>query len=190
MGVPTEDAPSTVTKFAENPAGAVTGMAQVPATMPAPAFKFVDNYDLRRVDTPMEGRGYAETWPAGEGGSKEFPRPAEIPLDKLGIQVFKPDKWTDRDTAGELLHIDPVANYYRGKFADSLTPNQLETLRQQPDFKEGDQPDGKRMQNAVDAAMRGYTVGQWPKEAVDSFFNPSQRKMMDSLRKYMITGKR
>lgn len=155
----------------------------------APKYGFLGRLNIKRIDTPAQGQGYAETWPAGETGAPDRPRPQELPLNQNGIQVFRPDQWSEDDTAGEALHIDPVARAFSSKFAATLTPAQVEELKRQPDFAAsgGESPE-RQMQNAVDAAMRGYLVGQWPAEAVQKFFTPRQAQMLDELKAYMQTG--
>lgn len=151
-------------------------------------YQFLKNNPMMYMESPQEGQGYAETWPAGETGSPDRPRPTQFPLEKVGIQVFKPGKFSADDIAGEALHIDPVASRYRDQFTSSISPQQWEELKRQPDY-EGDGAEDQRKKAVIDAAMRGYTVNQWPKDAVDRFFSPSQRTMLDGLKNYMETGK-
>lgn len=148
-------------------------------------YGFLKKHNFAQIVTPQEGRGYAETWPAGEVGGEDYPRPQEIPLDRNGVQIFQPDKFTIDDIAGEAMHIDPQAQEVRKNFYNTLTPSQFSELRRQPDYMAGNVDDERRIQNAVDAAMRGYVVNQWPKEAVDTFFTPDQRAMLDGLKQYM-----
>lgn len=149
-------------------------------------YGFIKQHDVVQIVTPQEGKGYAETWAAGEVGDKENPRPKGIPLNKNGIQIFKPDKFTADDVAGEVLHLDPKANQVREEFIMTLSSEQKEYLKKQPDYTYGNVSDSKRMQNAADSVIRGYTVGQWPKEEIDKFLNPKQKGMLDDLKKYMV----
>jgi len=140
------------------------------------------------------GEGYAETWPANETGDASYPRPEEFPMDRIGVQVFRPDAFGPSDLAAEMLHVDPRANEPRARLLQSLTPSQIATLKAgSGDYQESmrsGQPERKALENAVDAAMRGYTVNQWPQSANDQMnYMPAQRSILDHLRNYMLTGK-
>lgn len=141
--------------------------------------------------TPREGEGFAETWPAGEPGSPERPRPSQFPLDRPAIQVFKPDQFTMADIAGEAMHVDPYVQAKREQLTPTLDTAQQEILKKQLDYTMSKgMPEDARMKNAVDALMRGYVVGQWPEHALKQFnFTAEQTKMLDDLKKYTTTGK-
>ena len=151
-------------------------------------YKFVDALNIKRIDTPQDGKGYAETWSAGEEGTPETPRPVELPIDQNGVQVFRPDAYDENMHAGEALHLDPVANKYRAAILETLIPDQIDLLKQVPDYRVGNGNEQQRLQSAVDSAIRGAVVGQWPKSEVDSFFSPEQRAALDELLQYMHSG--
>lgn len=139
------------------------------------------------------GEGYAETWPIGEEGDEKYKRPQEFPLDRVGVQVFKPDKFGPSDLAAEFLHVDPRANEARSMLLSSLTPQQIIALkRNSGDYAESIRmglPENRALQNAVDSALRGYTIGQWPEEANRSMgYTPSQMQVLNNLKSYMETG--
>jgi len=155
-------------------------------------YPFIRQHDPVLVDNPMNDRGYAETWPVGETGAEDYPRPSHFPLHKVGIEVYKPDQFSAHDIAGEMLHVDKLANMYRTKFKTMLSPEQIDELMQQPDYemsiKSGQSPE-QALQNSADAAIRGYAVGQWPKKEVERFFTPEQKSLLGGLKNYMKTGK-
>lgn len=136
------------------------------------------------------GEDYAETWPKNEPGAPNAPRPKEFPSDRVGVMIGKPNEFTHHDLAGELMHVDPIANKVRKDLIDSMTAKQLATLATvSGDFKqtmdEG-RPAADAVQNGTDSAMRGYLLNQWPKEANDEMkYNKDQLKMLDSLKSYM-----
>lgn len=154
-------------------------------------YKFLDKLNIKRIDTPYRGKGYAETWPVGEEGAPSWlMRPNDIPMQQNGIQVFQPDKWTENDTAGEGLHIDPMAHEYRTKLLGSMTDEQMHGLKNKfldYDMSAG-MPETNKINNLIDAAMRGYTVGQAPKEFNQSFYRPDQKETLNQLKRYMQTG--
>lgn len=140
------------------------------------------------------GDGYAETWPATEEGDPSYPRPAEFPIGRTGVQVFRPDAFGPSDLAAEFLHVDPLANQTRSQLLQSLTAQQLDQLkRSSADYTETirmGEPESKALSNAADSAMRGYTVGQWPAEANAAMgYSPDQKAMLDALKSYMTYGR-
>jgi hypothetical protein len=132
---------------------------------------------------------FAETFKPGDSGYKDYPRPNGSPLDGTTIEVYRPDKFSENDVAAEFLHVDPVAHDARKALIGTFDKRQLEILKQQGDYTSGDGlSDSRRLENATDALMRGYTVGQWPKEAIDDFrLNEKQSGILESLRQYMTT---
>lgn len=134
--------------------------------------------------------GYiAETFLPGDEGFDQYPRPSGASMDSTAIEVYRPDKFNEHDLAGEFLHRDPVANTARAELLKTLTPTQFKALESEPDFA---QPSGaalpieKRLNNITDALMRGYTVGQWPKKALDGMnFTDKQKSILDGLKDYM-----
>ena len=145
-----------------------------------------------------KGEGYAETYPVGETGRPleggGFSRPMTLPTNRVGIEVYKPSEFTPKDFAAEMLHIDPYANKAREQLMSSWSPKQLQTLKEhaldyQATLDEG-RPEADAIQNATDAALRGYTVGQWPEHINKALaYNPEQLKTLDLLKMYMTTGK-
>ena len=73
---------------------------------------------------------FLEQWVAGEPGSKESPRPKEIPLDESGIEVYK-ESTRPIDIVGDivshtLVETDPDFKAVYDKFKQSLQPGQME----------------------------------------------------------------
>jgi len=154
-------------------------------------YKFLNALNIKKTTMPYIGKGYAETWPIGETGDPNYMmRPSDIPMNQHGISVFKPDQWREQDTAGEGLHIDPLAHGYRIKLLQSLSPEQLK--RAKNEFNDysfgGNLPETNRIHNLTDALLRGYTVGQAPEEFNQSFYRPEQKQMLNELKNYMHTG--
>jgi hypothetical protein len=156
--------------------------------------KAVAEYPFIQQHNPVvslgQGMGYAETWPIGEEGAPNSPRPSHIPIDRHGITVHKPEEFSHHDLAAELLHIDPVANKTREDLIKSWTPKQLEVLKKnaldyQATLDEG-RPEEDAIKNATDSALRGYAVGQWPEEINKELnYSKSQLKSLENLKNYM-----
>lgn len=53
------------------------------------------------------GERYAQTYPIGETGRPlaegKFSRPSALPIDRVGIEIYKPNEFTHHDLAAELL---------------------------------------------------------------------------------------
>jgi hypothetical protein len=155
-------------------------------------YPFVTQY--HPVVTVSKRQGdYAETWPVGETGTPDYPRPASLPIDRVGIEVMRPNAFGATDLAAEMLHIDPWANATRTILGNSLTPAQLGALKKesgdyQQSLREG-LSQSKALANGIDSAMRGYTVGQWPADANQRMsYSPQQLDYLNRLRAYMQQG--
>ena len=155
-------------------------------------YKFLNKLNIKQTTMPYIGKGYAETWPIGETGDPDYMmRPKDIPINQHGISIFRPDKWREQDTAGEGLHIDPVAYEYRTKLLQSLSPEQLRQAKDEfNDYSFGGSnlPETRKINNLTDALMRGYTVGQASDQFNQSFYRPEQKQMLNELKNYMHTG--
>ena len=159
---------------------------------PEDNWKFLKKLNIKQTNMPYIGKGYAETWHKGDEGSPDWMmRPNDIPLNQNGISVFQPDKWTAKDTAGEGLHLDPMANQYRTRLLESMTPEQMAQAKNEfndYNFVGNSIPETNKVNNLTDAMMRGYTVGQAPDQFNQSFYNPKQKETLNQLKRYMQTG--
>lgn len=138
---------------------------------------------------PGEGENYAETWPAGEEGAPGAPRPKSLPLDRVGVEVRRPEFDAD-GLAAEMLHVDPFAVGTRKALDASLSSAQNKYLhRQALDYNHKDVSWEQAQNNAIDSAMRGYVFGQWPAEAnAGMAYNPRQQALLDALKAYTVKG--
>jgi hypothetical protein len=160
-------------------------------------YPFVAKHNPMVVENPSENRGYAETYPVGETGAPlsegGYSKHSSLPIDRVGVEVFKPNEFTHHDLAAEMLHIDPYANQTRDTLIKTWSPKQIETLKNhaldyQATINEGRSHEDA-LKNATDSALRGYTVGQWPEEINKALaYNPNQLKALESLKTYMTTG--
>jgi hypothetical protein len=159
-------------------------------------YPFINQYNPIVSMSPNAGGGdYAETWRINDMGDRSRPRPKAIPPNRIGVEVYRPNDFGPTDLAAEFLHVDPYANATRAALLKSLSPQQIATLK----HAAGDYADTLKMggteqkaiENSVDSAMRGYTVGQWPADAnAEMRYTPQQLQMLDALKRYMETGKR
>jgi len=160
------------------------------------AYPFVAKHNPMVVVNPMEDKGYASTYPIGETGKPlgngVFDKHFSLPTNRVGVEIYRPDEFSHHDLAGEMLHIDPMANKTREALLKTWTPNQIETLKKESRDYETTIKEGRShkdaLQNATDAALRGYTIGQWPEEVNQALaYSPDQLKTLDSLKSYMAT---
>ena len=158
------------------------------------AYPFVAKHNPMVVVNPMEDKGYASTYPIGETGKPlgngVFDKHFSLPTNRVGVEIYKPDEFSHHDLAGEMLHIDPMANKTREALLKTWTPNQIETLKKESRDYETTIKEGRShkdaLQNATDAALRGYTIGQWPEEVNQALaYSPKQLKVLESLKFYM-----
>lgn len=151
-------------------------------------YPFIKQYLPHVKFNPRENAGYAETFGPDEEGAGEFMRPKEFPMGTTGIEVYRPDKFSAQDYAAEFLHVDPRAHRTREQMLKTFTPQQRDIMQHEPDYTysiETHLSPERAMQNATDAVMRGYVMGQWPKEALDEFkFTDEQRGYLDELKNY------
>jgi hypothetical protein len=160
------------------------------------AYPFVAKHNPMVVVNPAKNRGYAETYPVGETGAPlpegGFNKHPSLPIDRIGVEVFRPKDFTHHDLAAEMLHIDPMANQTREALIKTWSPEQLKTLKEhaldwQATLDEG-RPEADAIKNATDSALRGYTVGQWPEEINKALaYSFEQLKSLDALKSYMTT---
>ena len=160
-------------------------------------YPFVAKHNPMVVVNPVENRGFAELYPIGETGAPlpegGFNKHPSLPIDRIGVEIFKPDQFTHHDLAAEMLHIDPMANETREALIKTWSPKQLKTLKEhaldwQATLDEG-RPEADAIKNATDAALRGYTVGQWPEKINKALaYNPDQLKSLNALKSYMTTA--
>jgi len=143
-----------------------------------------------------KGQGFAETYPIGETGKPlgngQFSRPSVLPIDKIGVEIYQPNKFSSHDLAGEVLHGDPYAAEIRNKLLATLSPEQLKKMQYhfldyEESLKQG-QPADRAIQNLGDAALRGYVLNQVPSKVnKDIGYTEEQKALFDSLTKYMKT---
>ena len=162
-------------------------------------YPFIQQHNPMVVVNPAQDKGFAETYPIGETGAPlpggGFSKHSSLPIDRVGVEVFKTNEFTPNDLAAEMLHIDPFANQTRQSLIKTWTPSQIEALKHhaldyQATIDEGRSPEDA-LQNATDAALRGYTIGQWPEEINQELkYSPSQLQVLDNLKSYMRSGKK
>jgi len=161
-------------------------------------YKFIPKDTLAVANrTKQLGGSYLEAWPKGETGYVGAVRPKELPIDKHGLEVTRVDEVGIKDIAGDTLHHDNYAHEVRTKLGQSIVnnPEQLNKLkaiaRDYSFSKDRGMSESDSIRNAVDSAMRGHVVEQWPADKVAAMmYTPDQSKLLEGLKSYMVTGKK
>lgn len=158
------------------------------------AYPFINKFNpaaVVNINHPNREGHYAETFGPDEPGYGEYPRPAGVPKGQTVIEIYRPDKFSEKDLAAEFLHVDPAAHEARNALMGTFNNRQLKILQGEPDYTKSIEmklTPQRAMENVTDALMRGYTVGQWPEKAIKSFgLDERQTGILEGLRKYMTT---
>lgn len=151
-----------------------------------------------------KGKGnMLEHWSPGDKGNLQNPRPASLPLDSIGIEIYNPAT-SSNDVAADivshtLVNTDPNISKVYNNFKSSLNTNQKQ-------FLYGDymsEVNAAKTQGAespgdfnswVDrvgapAALRGYLFNQYDKNAQQEFgYTPVQKQNLDFIGSYIQQG--
>ncbi len=145
---------------------------------------------------PKADAGYLEFWPKEEIGTDASPRPTEIPLGQIGVEILDP---TTRpiDVMGDvtshyLVKTDPKMKAYYEQFVGSLQPDQRARLREQyqhaRDYERETRPyESWEEQTGMPGYFRGYPFQQWPDP--DIYYTDTQRAMLDDMMRDLTTRK-
>lgn len=143
---------------------------------------------------PAKGRGYLEFYSPTETGSPEYPRPQNIPMGKVGVQVFDPRTRPVDILADYVSHYgvenDPFLKAQYEQFSKSFTPEQQKRLQEQyawyqnnPKFKESRPFEEWAKSTGIPGYFRGYTFNQW--DDAKSAYTPQQLLLLDQVKKYL-----
>lgn len=160
-------------------------MTQAVAQYPYLANKniaYVNTYDP--TDTRM-----LESWPAGESGDKQYPRPAQIPIDQFGIQNIS-SKTRPIDVLGDYVshdavNKDPYLQRAYQAFEQSLPPTLLKKRYEYAVKKEGERRpyDEWKTASGLPEYFRGYTFDQWPD--AKQMYGKEQIQILDQIKQYL-----
>lgn len=158
-------------------------------------FAVLRGLDIDFKRSPGRSGEILEFWPADEPGSPDRPRPADFPLDRVGIEVFD-DNTRPIDVMGDvashhLIETDPRVRSVYQRFRGSLTDNQRQRLRAQyqhsvQNFGERRSFEEWREMNGLPAYFRGYAFQQW--DNPEDLYTQGQIEMFDDMMQYLRTG--
>jgi len=157
-------------------------------------FPYLADKNLAFKYSPGSGRGFLEFYGPDEEGSPEYPRPKEIPMGQVGVEVFDPKTRPMDILADYVSHYgveqDPYLKERYQQFISSFTPEQLQRLQEQyqyaqqhPDFKESRPYEQWAASSGIPAYFRGYTFDQW-KDSQD-IYTPQQLDLLNQVRQYL-----
>ena len=157
-------------------------------------YPYLADKNLAFKYSPSVGRGFLEFYGPDETGSPEYPRPKDIPMGQVGVEVFNPKVRSKDILADYVSHYgveqDPFLKERYQQFLGSFTPQQQETLKEQykwyqnhPEFKETRPYEEWLNISGLPAFFRGYTFDQW--EDAKEMYTPEQLKTLDAVRSYL-----
>lgn len=157
-------------------------------------YPYLANKNIAYKYSPNKGRGFLEFYDPEEIGSPEFPRPKELPLGKIGIEVFDPKTRPIDILADYVSHYgveqDPFLVERYKQFASSMTPEQRQRLQEQykyyqqhPEYREQRPYEEWEKISGLPGYFRGYTFNQW--ENPQELYTQQQLQMLDEVRRYL-----
>lgn len=157
-------------------------------------YPYLSGKDIAYKYSPNQGRGFLEFYDPEETGSPEYPRPKELPLGKVGIEVFDPKTRTIDILADYVSHYgvekDPYLTQRYQEFINSMSPEQRQILREQyqyyqqhPEYKEQRPYEEWEKISGLPGYFRGYTFNQW--ENPQEMYSPQQIQLLDQVRQYL-----
>ena len=157
-------------------------------------YPYLADKDIAFDYAPGKGRGFLEFYSPEETGSPEYPRPQNIPMGKVGVQVFDPKTRPIDILADYVSHYgvekDPFLAQRYQQFASSFTPEQQKVLQDQyayyqqhPKFKESRPFEQWKEASGMPGYFRGYTFNQW--DDAKSAYTPQQLQLLDHVKQYL-----
>lgn len=157
-------------------------------------YPYLSGKDIAYKYSPNQGRGFLEFYDPEETGSPEYPRPKELPLGKVGIEVFDPKTRPIDILADYVSHYgvekDPYLTQRYQEFINSMSPEQRQILREQyqyyqqhPEYKEQRPYEEWEKISGLPGYFRGYTFNQW--ENPQEMYSPQQIQLLDQVRQYL-----
>lgn len=142
-----------------------------------------------KISPNPEEKRMLEFYPPNERGAVDKPRPRELPVNKLGVEIFNEDV-TPLDVLGDvtshwLIYNDPQYKKYYDDFVQSMSPEQKQRLRGQYEHyvSKGEKRPYEQWEQmtGLPAYFRGYPFKQWPDDFNRIAYTPEQREMFDRM---------
>ena len=155
------------------------------------SFPYLKGKDLDVIYTPkpQESR-MLEFYPPDEPGAPEAPRPKNLPMGRVGIEVFNP-KVRPIDILGDYVshygvQADPELKKYYGQFQQALDPKSMQERYRfhQENFGETRPYEQWYESTGLPEIFRGYTFNQFGDNAAE-IYTPQQLMILDQVKKYL-----
>lgn len=149
-------------------------------------------YDVGQVTTPLPGDPRRlEFWPPDEEGDRQYPRPKGLPMGRPGVQIISPDV-TENDIAGDIVsHYavkqDPELRRLYEQFSGTFqAPEMQKRLHQDYAWSRAHENERRPFEDWMTTTripdyLRGYMFQQWPPEARQQMYTPTQRGLLDNM---------
>lgn len=140
------------------------------------------NIGLVNSPNADSGGNMMESWPVGEPGAPDYQRPAELPIDQFGVQVFDQNT-TPRDIAADVfshnvVNSDPALKGDYEAFTRTFeTPEGKTRLLKDYQWARQNANETRPLNewaqaDRIPAYFRGYVFSQWPN--AEKAFAPEQ----------------
>ncbi len=159
-----------------------------------PALRDLDiNYKIS--NNPQDNRKL-EFFPQNERGSPNSPRPRELPINKLGMEIYNEDvrplDVLADVTSHHLIYNDPTYKKYYDDFVNSFTPEQEQRLKGQYEYSVKNNGEERPFEQWAETTglpgyFRGYAFKQWPDDFNKNAYTSDQLDMFD-LMMNQLTG--
>jgi hypothetical protein len=161
-------------------------------------YPVLQNQNYGYVENYGKGGGFLEHWPVGEQGAPNQPRPQQLPIGQMGLEIRDP-KTRPIDVLGDivshnLVNTDPTIKAAYQNFQQSITPQQHRILSDQYQHARKNEGETRSFEDwkataGLPAFFRGYAFQQWPQEFNDRVYTPEQKQMFDQMMQYLRGGK-
>jgi hypothetical protein len=157
-------------------------------------FPALSNYDIAYKNNPGGGQGYMESWPPGETGTPQQPRPAEFSPNRFGVENYnaasRPIDLLGDVASHHLVNIDPTVKQTYQDFTGSLQPFQEDILKGQYQHARTNAGETRpyedwRTASGVPGYFRGYAFQQWPQDFNQKAYTPQQMNSFDHMMQYL-----
>jgi hypothetical protein len=154
------------------------------------AYPYLADKDIHSVTTinPKDNR-FLEFYPPDEPGSPQYPRPKELPMGKVGIQILS-NKTRPIDVLADYVshhavNADPTLQSLYAEFEANVDPNVLRQRYEQHRKKFGEKRPYEiwKERTGLPELFRGYTFNQW--DNAEQMYTPTQLGILNRVRDYV-----
>ncbi|MFM1891825.1 MAG: hypothetical protein RLZ44_902 [Pseudomonadota bacterium] len=150
-------------------------------------FPYLRDKDFDVVYSPRsDDSRVLEFYPPGEPGAPDRPRPQALPIQRPGIEIFKPSTRPIDVLADYVSHYAvnedaELSKLYR-QFSASLDPAAMQKRYEyhRQNFGEQRPYESWLKSTGIPEMFRGYTFGQW--ENAERMYTPKQLQILDRVR--------